>query len=206
MNNNGHEQRELASAISREVMRAEAAAIKRAEVAVMSAAFRTFCVKLTRLRGMGNKLVVTGVGKSAIVARKISATMATVHIPSVFIDPIGLYHGELGALVTDDIILMVSHSGMAEELLRLLEPVRNMNAEIYTLVGVKESTLGQLDNAIITGVDREAWLRIPTCSSAAAVAIGDAAACTAARLNGYNNDLLASVHPGGKIGKDLVTK
>lgn len=185
------------------VIHAEAQAVQQAATAVDSEAFRRFCKALSSLRDTGHKLVVTGVGKSAIAARKISATMATVCIPSVFIDPVGLFHGELGAIVNGDMVLLVSHSGNTEELVRLLVPLRAQGAEIYALVSHKESTLGASQNAIVTGVHREAYLMVPTSSSAAAVAVGDAAAVSAARLCGHTLEHLAAVHPGGDIGKHL---
>ena len=186
-----------------DVIRAEALAIQSAEASVQTDAFRRLCSALILLRATGNKLVVTGVGKSAIAARKISATMATVSIPAVFVDPIGMYHGELGLIVGGDLVLMVSHSGNTDELLRLLGSLRGMGAEIYSLVSERHSVLGELENAIVTGVTREAYLMIPTSSSAAAIAVGDAAAITAAQMCGYGEDHLAAVHPGGEIGRKL---
>ena len=187
-----------------EILRAEATAIRSAEIAIASHAFRRFCLALSKLRAAGNKLVVTGVGKSAIVARKISATMATVCIPSVFIDAVGLYHGELGAIVGGDMALMVSHSGNTEELVRLIDPVSAMGGHIYSLVSERQSALGALENTIVTGITREAYLMVPTSSSAASVAVGDAAAITAAQMCGHDERHLSVVHPGGEIGRKLT--
>ena len=186
-----------------QILQAEAIAIRQAEDAIFSDSFQRLCMALSSLRRLGKKAVVSGVGKSAIVARKIAATMATVCIPAVFIDPIGLYHGELGTVIENDIVLLVSHSGKTEELLRLLIPLRTIGARVYSLVSWGDSPLGLLDNAIITGVRAEAYLMIPTASSAAAIAVGDAAACRAAQIAGHDVDHLAVVHPGGDIGQRL---
>lgn len=183
-----------------DILQAEADAIKTAIQAVTSPIFQRFYIVLSRLKDSGNKLIVTGVGKSAIVARKISATMATLCIPAVFIDSIGLYHGELGCIVYGDVVLLISHSGKTDELVRLYDPLRAAGAQVYSLVSERNSPLGNLDNAVVTGIEREAYLMIPTCSSAAAVAVGEAAAIMAAQLNCYGKDHLAIVHPGGTIG------
>ena len=186
-----------------DVLRAESEAIRIAEQAIESLAFERFCNVVSQLRDSGRKLIVTGVGKSAIAARKISATMATVRVPAVFIDPVGLYHGELGFIIDGDIVLMVSHSGNTDELIRLLTQLRIVGAELYSLVSDGDSPLGYLENAIITGIEHEAYLMIPTSSSAAAVAVGDAAAVTVAQMSGFGKDHLTVVHPGGNIGVRL---
>lgn len=189
-----------------EVLHAESEAIRCAEQAVISPTFEKFCNVVSQLRDSGRKLIVTGVGKSAIAARKISATMATVRVPAVFIDPVGLYHGELGFIIDGDIVLMVSHSGKTEELIRLLTRLKVVGAELYSLVSDGDSVLGSLETAIITGIQQEAYLMLPTSSSAAAVAVGDAAAVVVAQMSGYGRDHLAVVHPGGNIGVRLGSR
>lgn len=147
------------------------------------------------------KTIVTGVGKSAIAARKIAATLATCGQPAMFVDPIGLYHGELGMLVKGDVVVMVSHSGRTEELVRLIPVLEKKGCDVYSIISRGDSELGRDTRAMITGVEREPFLKIPTASSAAAVAVGDALAIEIALRRGYDENAFAANHPGGTIGK-----
>jgi arabinose-5-phosphate isomerase len=150
------------------------------------------------------KVVVTGVGKSAIAARKIAATLATVGVQAVFLDPVGMFHGELGLLRVEDLVLMVSQSGETEELVRLLEPLRRRGVVVISIVGEKNSTLGRLPRgALCTGVTEEPYVRVPTASSAAAVAVGDALALAVAMRTGFDESMLERTHPGGAIGRRI---
>ncbi len=154
-----------------------------------------------RLLRSTSKIVVTGVGKSAIAARKTAATLATCGVQAVFVDPIGLYHGELGLLVPGDVVLMISHSGETEELVRLLPVLQEKRCEIYSLLSRGASTLGSQTYAMVTGVESEPFLKIPTASSAAAVAVGNALAIEVALRRGYDDADFAQNHPGGHIGQ-----
>jgi arabinose-5-phosphate isomerase len=182
------------------VIEAEIAAIRSAARILDTAEFQELTDRLWRGEG---KLIVTGIGKSAIAARKIAATCATCNIPAVFVDPVGLFHGELGLVVSGDIVLMLSNSGETEELVRLIPPLREKNCSVFSLVGRPSSTLGNQTHAMVTGVETEPFLKVPTASSAAAVAIGDALAIEVARRSGYNAAAFARNHPGGHIGRTL---
>lgn len=146
------------------------------------------------------KVLVCGVGKSAIAARKIAATFATCTIPAIFIDPIGLFHGELGAISPNDVALLISHSGDTEELVRLIPHLQAKGVVVMAIVGNCDSRIGRLPLALGTGVKAEAFARIPTASFAATVALGDALAVFTAQLKGVDQAELASNHPGGTIG------
>lgn len=144
------------------------------------------------------KVVVTGVGKSAIAARKIAATLSTCGIPGLFYDALGLYHGELGAVRPHDVVLLISHSGETEELLRLLSHLEQRQCVMMSIVGDPDSTLGRLPLALHTHVTHEVWENVPTASFASTCAIGHSLAVVAAQLKGEG---IAVHHPGGEIGK-----
>lgn len=181
------------------VIQCEQAAVTALKKRVDWARFEAIASMIT----LAGKVVVTGVGKSAIAARKIAATFATTGRAAVFVDPVGLFHGELGILRRGDVVIMVSHSGETDELVRLLDPVWQKGCLISTIVGTADSTLGRLQLALSTGVTDEPYVRIPTASSAAAVAIGDALAIALAVAGGMTGRELAATHPGGSIGKEL---
>jgi len=155
-----------------------------------------------RLAFATGRIVVTGVGKSAIAARKIAATLATCTIPAVFMDPVGLYHGELGALQWYDLVLMISHSGETEELVRLIPALNRKRCAVASIVSHADSSLGRLFPSLHTGVQSEPFARIPTASFAATMAIGDALAIAAATLKQVTDEELALEHPGGTIGRE----
>lgn len=180
-------------------MRAEAHAILEAANLIEAERFYSIA-KIVADVQHGQKVVVTGVGKSAIAARKIAATFSTVGIPGLFYDAVGLYHGELGAIQHGDVVMLISHSGETDELLRLLPSLNAKGAVLCAIVGKAESTLGRLPKALCTGVQSE-MLRIPTRSFAATVAIGDGLAMAAAELRGATEHTLAADHPGGMIGR-----
>jgi len=181
-------------------MRAEAQAIIHAQQNLNRSRFLEIAQALSDLTT--SKCVVTGVGKSAIAARKIAATLATCTIPALFVDPVGLYHGELGALQPYDLVLMISHSGQTDELLRLLPVLHAKHCVLVSIVGHGNSTLGRLSMSLHTRVESEPFARVPTASFAATVAIGDALAIAAATLKQVTDEELALEHPGGTIGRD----
>lgn len=156
------------------------------------------------LATMSGKCIVTGVGKSAIAARKIAATLATVGTQAMFLDPIGMFHGELGMLRTDDIVIMISSSGETEELLRLVEPLKSLGVHVVPFVGSGYSTLGQIDGSISTECQHDPYFKVPTTTSAAVVALGDALAIVVALRHGFTNKSLAITHPGGTIGREAI--
>ena len=185
---------------ARAVLRAEAGAILSVEPVLDSQAFQMLAGHLTVT---AHKLIVTGIGKSAIAARKIAATLATCDLVSVFVDPVGLFHGELGLIRPNDAVLMVSQSGETEELVRLISVLERKGVFVYSLVGRNESTLARHTCALVTGVTEEPFLKLPTASSAAAVAIGDALAAEVAQRKGYDSRKFLANHPGGHIGRTL---
>jgi len=144
---------------------------------------------------------VTGVGKSAIAARAIAATFSTMGIPALFYDAVGLYHGELGALRPGDLVILISHSGKTEELVRLLPHLQERGCIMASIVGDAQSCIGQL-RLTVTTQDTQDYQNVPTASFAATCALGHALAVAAATIRGEG---FAQHHPGGTIGKALAT-
>ena len=153
------------------------------------------------------RVLVTGMGKSGIICRKIAATLSSTGTPAFFLHPAEAVHGDLGALQSDDVILALSNSGETEELLRLLETIKRLGARMIAMTGDCRSTLGQAaDVALDCHVSEEACPMnlVPTASTTAALALGDALAMTLFVAKGFRQEDFANIHPGGKIGKRLL--
>jgi arabinose-5-phosphate isomerase len=177
--------------------------------AVKAAASRMNGDFLRAVRAIANaegRLVVTGMGKANFVAQKISATFASIGIPSIFLHPADALHGDLGRLTSDDLVLALSHSGETDEMVRLIEPVKRMGAVLVAMVGSKGSTLGKrADLAIEIGVHEEAGNGFaPTTSTTVMLAMGDALAMAAIELRGFSADDFQRLHPAGAIGRKLL--
>lgn len=157
------------------------------------------------LSSKGN-VVVTGVGKSGLVARKLAATLSSTGTPAVFIHPTDAVHGDLGVMKAGDIMLLISNSGSTEELLRLVPLVRNLPARIISIVGDMDSPLAEeADCALDASVEEEACPLglTPTASTAVAMAWGDALAVALMSAQGFDRQAFAASHPGGNLGKRL---
>ncbi len=151
--------------------------------------------------------VVTGMGKSGIIGRKISATLASIGTPSVFVHPADAIHGDLGMIMEDDVILALSNSGETEELVRLLPTIRKIGARMIALCGCAGSTLAQFCDVLLdTGVAREAcpYNLAPTASTTAQLAMGDAIAMALLKRRNFRPEDYALLHPGGSLGKRLL--
>ncbi len=158
------------------------------------------------LEGRG-RVVVTGMGKSGIVGQKIAATLSSTGTPAVFMHPADAIHGDLGMVVAGDIVLAVSASGETEELLRLLETIRRLGVPLIAMTGEPDSTLArQSDAALDIAISREACPMglVPTASTTAAVAMGDALAVALYTARGFSEDDFARTHPGGRLGRRLL--
>ncbi len=154
------------------------------------------------------KIIVTGVGKSGNVGAKIAATLASTGTPAFFINPLDVYHGDLGVMTADDVVLALSNSGQTDELLRFIPMVLHMNIPIISMTGNKNSLLAKYSNAhIMVHVEREACpLNLaPTSSTTAALAMGDALAIALMEVRNFKPRDFAQFHPGGELGKRLLT-
>jgi arabinose-5-phosphate isomerase len=186
--------------LARKVLRTEAAAIL-GLVDRIDGEFERAVQLLFDCRG---RVIVTGMGKSGIICRKIAATLSSTGTSAWFLHPAEAIHGDLGAIREDDVVLALSHSGETEELIRLLESIRRIGARLIALTGDPASTLARASDVMLNcGVDEEACPMnlVPTASTTAALAMGDALAMTLLVRKGFREEQFASLHPGGKLGR-----
>ena len=189
--------------LARKVLRTEAAAIL-GLVDRVNGDFERAVQLLYDCRG---RVIVTGMGKSGLICRKIAATLSSTGTSAWFLHPAEAIHGDLGAIREDDVVVALSHSGETEELLRLLESIRRIGARLIALTGRPESTLARAaDVTLDCSVAEEACPMnlVPTASTTAALAMGDALAMTLLVRKGFREEDFASLHPGGKLGRRLM--
>lgn len=152
------------------------------------------------------RVVVTGLGKSGLIGRKISATLASTGTPSVFLHAAEALHGDLGMVVREDVVVAVTASGETEELLELLEPIKRLGIKLVTLTGNSHSTLSAASDVVLdVSVKEEACsLNLaPTASTTAALAMGDALAIALLERRGFREEDFAALHPAGRLGTKL---
>jgi len=152
------------------------------------------------------RVILTGMGKSGIICQKIAATLNSTGTASVFLHPAEALHGDLGVIQSDDVVIALSYSGETAETLRLLETIKRLGAKLIAITGTHGSTLaGAADVALDCSVTQEACPMnlVPTASTTAALALGDALAMTLLVAKGFKEDDFANLHPGGKLGKRL---
>ena len=154
------------------------------------------------------KIIVTGVGKSGNIGAKIAATLSSTGTPAFYINPLDIYHGDLGVMTPDDVVLALSNSGQTDELLRFLPMVLHMGVPVVSISGNSKSLLAKYSTAHITcSVEKEACpLNLaPTSSTTAALAMGDALAIALMMVRNFKPNDFAQFHPGGELGKRLLT-
>ncbi len=152
------------------------------------------------------RVVVTGIGKSGLVGRKIAATLASTGTPSIFLHPVEAMHGDLGIVMPGDVIIAISNSGETQELNALMPAFKNRNVPIIALTGKEDSTLAQIASCVInTGVEKEACALglAPTASTTATLAVGDALAVVLLRLRRFSEEDFRRNHPSGTLGERL---
>lgn len=189
--------------LARRVLELEAAAI----VALIDRLDHRFEAAVELLHRCRGRVIVTGMGKSGIISRKIAATLASTGTPAFFLHPAEAVHGDLGVVQGDDIVIALSHSGETNEILRLLETIRRVGAQVICLTGAPDSSLAQAaDITLDCGVRVEACPMnlVPTASTTAALALGDALAMTLLVRKGFREEDFAHLHPGGGLGKRLL--
>jgi len=194
------------SALSR-CLREEAGAITLAAERLEQAQVEKALALLERCADQRAKLVITGVGKSGIVARKIAATFSSVGLMALYLSPLDALHGDLGVVAPEDVALLLSNSGETEELLAVLPHLRRRGTARIALVGRSESSLGCGSDVVLeASVDREVCpLNLaPTASTAVAMAIGDALAAVWMERRGISPADFALNHPAGSLGKQLT--
>lgn len=189
--------------VAKRVLQTEAAAI----LALIDRLDERFEKAVRILLDCRGRVIVTGMGKSGIICRKIAATLSSIGTPAHFLHPAEAIHGDLGVIQGDDVVVALSNSGETEELLRLLETIKRLGARLITLCGSSVSTLAQAsDVALDCHVSEEACPLnlVPTASTTAALALGDALAMTLLVAKGFREEDFANLHPGGKLGKRLM--
>lgn len=161
------------------------------------------------IHSAGGRLVVSGIGKSAIIAQKIVATLNSTGTPSLFMHAADAIHGDLGMVQQDDVVLVISKSGESPEIKVLVPLIRNFKNLLIAMVGNTESFLGRnADYILNTTVSKEACPNnlAPTSSTTAQMVMGDALAVCLMELNGFTGDDFAKFHPGGMLGKKLYLR
>lgn len=155
------------------------------------------------------KIVVTGMGKGGIIGRKIAATFASTGTPAVSLHPVEAVHGDIGIVAKNDIVLAISNSGETMEVIQLIPLIRKIGAKLITMTGGCKSRLAKMSDVVLNvSVKREACPMglVPTASTTAALAMGDALAIVLLDKRGFQRGDYAKYHPGGEIGKELSGK
>lgn len=166
-----------------------------------------FVDAVERILATPGRIVVSGIGKSGLVARKIASTLASTGTPALFLHPAEGAHGDVGMLVRGDLLLAVSKSGESVELAELMPAVKRLEIPVVVLTGEPDSTLGRHADVVLdAGVDVEACPHdlAPTASTTAALALGDALAIVLLEQRGFGADDFARLHPGGRLGRRLL--
>ena len=192
-----------ALAEAKRVLEVEAAAI----LGVIEHLDQAFIDAVERIATCEGRVVTMGVGKSGIICKKISATLASTGTPSFFMHPTEAIHGDLGMLMKGDVVLAVSNSGETEELVRLLPSIKRVGAPIVAISGSPSSTLARgADHHLSAAISREACPLglAPTASTTATLALGDALAMALLVRRGFREEDFAFLHPGGKLGKRFL--
>lgn len=189
----------------RRVLALEAEAIRHA-AGRLGESFRDAVELIERTTG---RVIVSGVGKSGLVARKLAATLTSTGTPAAFLHPVDSLHGDLGIVGTGDLAILVSKSGETEELFGLIEALERRSVPIIALTGGLASTLAKAARFVIdAGVVEEACPHdlAPTASTTAALALGDALAVAVLQRKGFSADQFATLHPGGRLGRRLLLR
>jgi arabinose-5-phosphate isomerase len=199
------------------VVRIEAEALRELADRIDGPMAYDFARAVECLHSCGGRVVVTGMGKSGIIARKIAATLSSTGTPALYLHPADAVHGDLGMLAKGDLVLALSSSGETEEILQLLATIRRIGSKLLTITGDKlypsgsgkrsASTLAQAaDVALDCSIAQEACSLglAPTASTTAMLALGDALAVALAEKRGFKEEDFAHLHPGGKLGKKLA--
>ncbi len=189
---------------ARQVLRIEADAVA-SLIDRIGEPFVAACRLILNCKG---RVVVSGIGKSGHVARKLAATLASTGTPAFFVHPAEASHGDLGMVTPDDVVIALSYSGHTDELLAIILPLKRQGATLISITGDPDSPLAKQSDVHLDGrIDREACpLNLaPTASTTAALALGDALAVALLDARGFDADDFARSHPGGSLGRRLLT-
>jgi len=199
------EEREKIRGYAKEVLEKEAEAISRV-IDKIDENFVMAVQAILKTLEAGGRVIVTGIGKSGHVGKKIAASMTSLGVPCYFMHSTEAFHGDLGIIGPQDIVIALSHSGETEEVIEVVSIVKNFGNKVIAIVKDKNNHLAKLaDITICTYVEHEAdhLNTAPTASSTTTLALGDALAVTIARIRGFNKKDFLKLHPGGTLGKIL---
>ena len=185
------------------MLEVEAAAI----LGVIDHLDHTFVDVVELINASSGRVITMGLGKSGIICKKVSATLASTGTPSFFLHPAEAIHGDLGMIVRGDVVLAISNSGETEELVKLLPSIKRIGAGIVAITGNPQSTLARgADHHLSAAISREACPLglAPTASTTATLALGDALAMALLLRKGFKEEDFAFLHPGGKLGKRFL--
>lgn len=195
----------MSKEIAQEVIRKEAEAIK-GLIARLDESFEIAVEAILKIQG---RVIVTGMGKSGIVGKKIAATFASTGTPALFLHPAEAFHGDLGIVTERDIVLAISKSGDTSELYQLIPLFKRLGIKIILLTGQLDSNVAEKADIVINcSVTSEAGPDnlVPTASSTAAMVMGDALAIAILRKRGFSTEDFARLHPGGTLGRRLLMR
>jgi arabinose-5-phosphate isomerase len=190
--------------LARRVLAIEAEAVR----ALIDRIDERFLQAVSMILERRGRVVVSGIGKSGHIARKIASTLSSTGTPAYFLHPAEANHGDLGMIESGDVFIAISHSGESEELLSIVPQVKRRGAKLIAITGRHDSTLAKEANVLLdAGVAQEACPHnlAPTASTTAALALGDALAVALLDARGFSADDFARSHPGGSLGKRLLT-
>ncbi|MDE2118243.1 MAG: KpsF/GutQ family sugar-phosphate isomerase [Betaproteobacteria bacterium] len=190
--------------LAREVLSTEAAAV----LALSQRIDETFLRALNIILSCEGRVIVSGMGKSGHIARKIASTLSSTGTPAYFVHPAEASHGDLGMITAEDVFIALSYSGESEELLTIVPVIKRQGARLISLTGNPQSSLAQASDAHLNAaVDKEACPMglAPTASTTAALALGDALAVALLDAKGFGEEDFARSHPGGNLGRRLLT-
>ena len=190
--------------LAREVLHIEAAAVE----ALIPRIDQTFLSALNIILSCEGRVIVSGMGKSGHISRKIAATLSSTGTPAYFVHPAEASHGDLGMITAKDVFIALSYSGESQELLTIVPVIKRQGAKLISLTGNPQSSLALAADAHLNGaVDKEACPMglAPTTSTTAALALGDALAMALLDAKGFGAEDFARSHPGGSLGRRLLT-
>lgn len=188
---------------ARTVLKTEADAIRN----LIPTLDENFIIAVEKILGCKGRVVVTGMGKSGIIGKKIAATLASTGTPSLFMHPADAIHGDLGMIMKGDIVIALSHSGETAEILNLLKTLHRIDITLISMVGNVNSKLAANSDVVLKVIiDHEACPLdlAPSASTTASLAMGDALALVLLKQRGFSEEDFIRFHPGGKLGKKLM--
>jgi arabinose-5-phosphate isomerase len=188
--------------IGKEVLRKEADAI----LSIMACLNEDFERAVDTIAQCKGRVVMTGIGKSGLICKKIASTLSSVGVPAIFLHPADSIHGDLGMLQNGDVVIVVSNSGETEELIRVLPWIRRMDIGMVVITGVPQSTIANFGDIVLSVKVDEAcpYNVVPTSSTTATLALGDAIAIALMEKRSFSIEDFATLHPGGTLGRKLV--